>query len=74
MGYRVFLCCGSLTLPLLWFSDACTRMLLQGHVMIKGDETSKVVMNDIEALLHHPDRNVREAAVDAIVQVRACLY
>eukprot|EP00802_Teleaulax_amphioxeia_P020266 Tamp_20540.p1 GENE.Tamp_20540~~Tamp_20540.p1 ORF type:complete len:213 (-),score=26.53 Tamp_20540:8-646(-) len=37
--------------------------------MIKGDETSKVVMNDIEALLHHPDRNVREAAVDAIVQV-----
>ena len=44
--------------------------LLQGHIMTKGDETSKLVMNDIEALLHHPDRNVREAAVDAIVQVR----
>jgi hypothetical protein len=41
--------------------------------MTKGDETSKLVMNDIEALLHHPDRNVREAAVDAIVQVHICV-
>jgi oligoendopeptidase F len=41
--------------------------------MTKGDETSKLVMNDIEALLHHPDRNVREAAVDAIVQVHVCV-
>lgn len=42
----------------------------QGHVITKGEHAAQNVMDDIEALLRHDDRNVREAAVDAVVQVR----
>ena len=46
----------------------------QGHVMTKGDETSKAIIPDIETILYnHHDRNVREAALDALVQV-FCLH
>jgi hypothetical protein len=41
----------------------------QGHVITKGEQAAQMLMDDIEVLVRHNDRHVREAAVDAVVQV-----
>ena len=63
-------------LRLLGHSNPEVRQVAQaalGHVIPKGSEISKTVLKDISALLVHHDRNMREAAVDAVVQV-SCDY